>query len=75
MNKKHIVLEINGNKQESHSAKDWARKHKEKFPEFSFEQGDRNKTTPITNEISNVLIENNYKVLENDELTIYYKRA
>jgi hypothetical protein len=68
--RKHFILYNNGGVLSATTPKDWARGHRDAFPNKSFNDS---ATTPIVDRIEDYLIRNlNYNRVENDEIVICY---
>ena len=68
--RKHFIIFNNGGVLSATTPKDWARAHRELFPNYNF-IGAGN--TPIVDVIENYLVNNEgFSSIENDEIVIHY---
>lgn len=68
--KKHFIIFNNGGVLSVTTPKDWARAHRELFPNYNFIGADN---IPIVNVIENYLVNNEgFSRIENDEIVIHY---
>ena len=72
INKKHFVIFNNGGVISATTPKDWARAHQDKFPSHNF--ADSNfKNTPNDDTIELFLSQNGFRLIENQDIIIYYQ--
>ena len=69
VNKKHFIIYNNSGVISVTTPKDWARGHRQFFPNNNFLNANN---TPTVSQIENILDQNGFDHIENNQVVIYY---